>query len=128
MHTCIPSHRLKRSQHSYPRQVNAGKKKIPSMHHSRRRNVTTSMVGLKNGHICKNLTKNGEPQRYSWGMQMKKRNRQRQPAYQEIGCVAVVISRQLHTITPRSCSKTQVTVPPLPLPPPTPHSKAKLGH
>ena len=33
--------------------------------HPRRQNVTTSMVGLKNGHICKNLTKNGEPLRYS---------------------------------------------------------------
>ena len=25
------------------------------------------MVGLKNGHILKNLAQNGEPQRYSWG-------------------------------------------------------------
>ena len=32
------------------------------------------MVGLekKNGHIHKNLTPNGEPQRYSWGRQKKK--------------------------------------------------------
>ena len=29
---------------------------MPSMHHPRRRNVTTLMVGLKNGHIRKNLT------------------------------------------------------------------------
>ena len=36
------------------------------MHHPRRQNVTTSMVGLKNSHIRKNLTQNGEPQRYSW--------------------------------------------------------------
>ena len=27
---------------------------------------------IKNGHIGKNLTENGEPQRYSWGMQKKK--------------------------------------------------------
>ena len=40
-----------------------------------RRNVTTSMVGLGNGHIHKNLTKNGEPQRSSWGMQKKKKKK-----------------------------------------------------
>ena len=34
--------------------------------HPRRWNVTASMVGLKNGHIRKNLTQNGEPQYYSW--------------------------------------------------------------
>ena len=34
--------------------------------HPRRQDVTTSMVGLKNGHIRKNLTQNGEPQRNSW--------------------------------------------------------------
>ena len=32
------------------------------MHHPRRRNVTTSMVGLKNGHIRKYLTQNGVAQ------------------------------------------------------------------
>ena len=31
-------------------------KNTPSTHHPRRRNVTTLMVGLKNGHIRKNLT------------------------------------------------------------------------
>ena len=31
------------------------------------------MVGLKNGHIHKNLTKNGEPQRYSWWTQKTKK-------------------------------------------------------
>ena len=30
----------------------------PSMHHPQRRNVNTSMVGLKNCHVCKNLTQN----------------------------------------------------------------------
>ena len=59
---------------SCPRRVNASNKNTPSMHHSRRGNVTTSMVGLKFGHICKSLTKNGEPQIYSWGTQKKKRN------------------------------------------------------
>ena len=38
-------------------------------------NVTTGMVGLKNSHIHKNLTHNGEPQRYSWGTQKKKKKR-----------------------------------------------------
>ena len=32
------------------------KKKTPSTHHPQKRNVTTLMVGLKNGHIRKNLT------------------------------------------------------------------------
>ena len=41
----------------------------------RRQDVTTSMVGIKNGHICKNLTQNGEPQRCSWGRQKKKKER-----------------------------------------------------
>ena len=37
---------------------------------STKTNVTTLMVGLKkNGYIRKNLTQNGEPQRYSWGTQ-----------------------------------------------------------
>ena len=43
--------------------------------HPRRRNVTTSMVGLKNDHIRNNLTQNGEPQRYSWEMQKKKKKK-----------------------------------------------------
>ena len=56
MHTCISSHGLKRSWCLCPRRVNAGTKNTPSTHHPRRRNVTTLMVGLKNGHIRKNLT------------------------------------------------------------------------
>ena len=51
MHTCISSHGLKRSWRSCPRRVNAGNKNTPRTHHPRRRNVTTLMVGLKNGHI-----------------------------------------------------------------------------
>ena len=31
--------------------MNDGNKNIPIMHHPRRRKVTTSMVGLENGHI-----------------------------------------------------------------------------
>ena len=38
----------------------------------RRRNVTTSMVGLKNGHIRKTLTQNGNPQRHGWGTHWRK--------------------------------------------------------
>ena len=73
MHTCIPLHWLKRSWHSCWRQVNAGNKNTHSKYHPRRQNVITSMVGLKNCHICKNLTQNSEPQRSSWGMQKKKK-------------------------------------------------------
>ena len=50
-------------------------KNTPSMHHPQRQNVTTSMVGLKNGHIHKNLTQNGEPQKSSWGVQKKKKKK-----------------------------------------------------
>ena len=39
---------------------------IISDHHLWKWNVTTSAVGLKNSHIPKNLTKNGEPQKSSW--------------------------------------------------------------
>ena len=47
MHTCIPSHGLQRSWRLCPRWVNAGNKNTPSVHHPRRWNGTTSMVGLK---------------------------------------------------------------------------------
>ena len=53
MHTCIPSHGLTRSRRSCPRRVNAGNKNTPSMHHLRRRNVTTSVVGLKTATYAK---------------------------------------------------------------------------
>ena len=43
------------------------------MHHPQRQNVTTLMVGLKNGHIRTNLTQNGGPQRYSWGTRRRRR-------------------------------------------------------
>ena len=73
MHTCISSHGLKRSWRSCPRRVNAGNKNTPSTHHPRRRNVTTLMVGLKTVTHAKISPKNGEPQRYSWGTQKKKK-------------------------------------------------------
>ena len=66
MYTSIPLHGLKRSCHSRSRRVNADNKNTLSMHIPRRRNVTTFMVGLENGHMHKNLTKNGEAQRYCW--------------------------------------------------------------
>ena len=44
----------------------------PSTYHPQRWNAATSMVGLHNGHKCKNIAQNGEPQRYSWGTQKKK--------------------------------------------------------
>ena len=51
--------------------MNAGNKNTFSMHQPRKRNVTTSVVGLENGHIRKHLAKIGEPQRYSWEKQKK---------------------------------------------------------
>ena len=36
------------------------------MHYRRRRNVTTSVVGLKKGHIRKNLTKRVNPRDTAW--------------------------------------------------------------
>ena len=62
-------------EHSCSRWVNASNKNTPSMHHPWRWNVTTSIVGLKKGHICKNLTKNGESQKRSWEhRRMKKKS------------------------------------------------------
>ena len=64
MHTCISTHRLKRSSYSCPRQVNARNKNTPSMHHPWRRNVTTSMVGLKKSHTQKPHPKWWTPEIY----------------------------------------------------------------
>ena len=58
-----------------PRRVNGSNKKTPCMRHPRRWNVTTSMVGLENGHISTNFTQNGEPQRYSWERWRRRRRR-----------------------------------------------------
>ena len=54
-------------------QVHFRRYHLQTTEYPRRRNVTTSMVGLKNGHIGKNLTQNGESQRCSWGTQKKKK-------------------------------------------------------
>ena len=76
MPTCIPSRELKGSWLSCARRVNAGNKNIPSVHHPRRRNATTLMVGLtffffKWSHTQKSYPQNGEPQRHSWATQKK---------------------------------------------------------
>ena len=64
----------KRSWRSCPRRMNAGNKNTPSEHHPRRRNVTTLMVGLKKTVTYAKISpRNGEPQRYSWGTQKKKK-------------------------------------------------------
>ena len=54
-------------------------KNKPCMLHPRRQSVTTSLVWFKKkkkkkGHVCKNLTQNGEPQKYGW--ESRKRRRQ----------------------------------------------------
>ena len=77
MRTCIPSHGLKRSWYICHGRVNVGNKNTASTHHPWRRNVVTSMVGLKSGHISKNLTQNGEPQRCSWERRRRKRRREK---------------------------------------------------
>ena len=74
MYTSIPLHGLKRSCHSRSRRVNADNKNTLSMHIPQRRNVTTFMVGLENGHMHKNLTKNGEAQRYCWEHRRRRRS------------------------------------------------------
>ena len=57
-----------------PRRANADNKNTPSTHHPRRRNVTTLMVGLKKTVTYAKISpKSGEPQRYSWGTQKKKK-------------------------------------------------------
>ena len=37
--------------------------------------MKTECEWLKNGHIHKNLTQDGEPQRYGWGVQKKKKKK-----------------------------------------------------
>ena len=85
----------KRPGQSRPRRVNAGNKNTLSMHHPQRRNVTTSMVGLKSSHTRKTLIQNGEPQRYSW--EHIRRRRQ---------LFAACLTTQRHSVASqgRSCS------------------------
>ena len=92
MHTCISSHGLKRSWRSCPRRVNAGNKNTPSTHHPQRRNVTTLMVGLKNGHIRKNLTQKVVNPRDIAGERKKnktKQNKKQKNKKLSLLCVAV---------------------------------------
>ena len=79
MHTCISSYGLKRSWRSCPRWVNAGNKNTPSTHHPRRRNVTTLMVGLKNGHICKSHPKVVNPRDIAGKRKKTKQNKTKNP-------------------------------------------------
>ena len=66
MHTCIPSHRLKRSD------IHVLGRRTPATNTHPACTIQEDGMWLpvwldsENGHICKNLTKNGEPQRYSW--------------------------------------------------------------
>ena len=43
----------------------------------------------KKGHIHKNLTQNGEPQRYSWGTQKKKKKKKRDTIFNYISAAAL---------------------------------------
>ena len=45
-----------------------------SKHQKKKTKKTNKPKQTNNGHICRNLTQNGEPQRYSWGRQKKKTN------------------------------------------------------
>ena len=78
MHVCIWLHGLRRSWHSCPRLLNTGNKHTPSMHNPQRRNVTTSMVGLKikqNKNPMATYTKiSPKLQRYSWEHRRRKSN------------------------------------------------------
>ena len=54
------------------------------MHHPQRWNVTTSTVGLINSHIHKNLTQNGESQRYSWECRRRRKVHTQRPKKKDI--------------------------------------------
>ena len=56
--------------------MNASNTNMTSMHHPWRWNVTTSimsMIGLKNGHICKNLTTKSWTPEISWECRRKRK-------------------------------------------------------
>ena len=57
--------------------MNAGNKNTPSTHHPRRRNATTLMVGLENGHIRKNLTQKVVNPRDIAGERQKKKKKKK---------------------------------------------------
>ena len=69
--------RTQRSSHSCPRRVNASNKNTLSTHYPRRWNVTTLMVGLKNGYICKNLTQKVVNPRDIAGERKKKKKKKK---------------------------------------------------
>ena len=102
VHTCISSHGLKRSWHSCPRRVNAGNKNTPSTRHPWRQNVTTLMVGSKNGHIRKNLTQKwwtpeiqlGNAEEVCMCVCVTERERERE---RECVCVCVCVWVRAHT-------------------------------
>ena len=94
MHTCISSHGLKRSWRSCPRRANAGNKNTPSTHHPRRQNVTTLMVGLKNGHIRKNLTQKVVNPRDIAGERKKKNNKKKNCTVNRLQHVRQVVRLQ----------------------------------
>ena len=79
LHTCCPSHGLKRSGHSCPRRVNACNKKH-TQHAPSTKTERDYLNGWikKNGHMRKHLTQNGEPKRYSWE---RRRRRRRSAAF-----------------------------------------------
>ena len=52
--------------------MNTSNRNTPRMHHPCGQNVTTSIVGFKNGHVRTNLTQNGETQRYNRGRRRRR--------------------------------------------------------
>ena len=67
VYTCIPSHGLKRSWHSCPRWVNTKNKNTQHAPSTKMEcNYLYGLIERKNGNISKNLTKNGELQRYRY--------------------------------------------------------------
>ena len=82
---CNWLHRLKRSWHSCPREVNAGNKNTPSMHHALRGNVTTSVVELKTVTSAKISPKMVNPKdiecRRKWPVRVLKKEVDREAQY-----------------------------------------------
>ena len=64
--------------------------------------MTTSKVGLKNGHIRKMFTQNGEPQSYSWGTQKKKK-------YRLLSATQTVTDTHVHVPTMQCLNELGVT-------------------
>ena len=75
MHTCIPSHRLKRSWHSCPRQVNAGDKKHTQHETSMKMECDYLNGWIKNSHIRKISPKMVSPRDAAGERRRRKRRR-----------------------------------------------------